>query len=315
MDFKIKILKGEDISAPPNDNENIFIDRRKNSEALLMILAGYKPYLFEDVFARVKAFAPKDFDICITSSGLFDETLNKIAAENNWSYLSTAENIIPLAQNLTIMVHEKATIIFKMDEDIFTTAGTFETLIKTYNHVQRFGHYNVGFVAPLIPINGYGHIRVLEKLGLLEFYEKNFEPTLYAANNTKMIEKSPEVAKFFWGEGGIVPSIDVMNLAFKIQKISYSICPIRFSIGLIMFRRNFWKFMGGWQLPEKGAGLGDDEAQICQFCAAMSFAMVIAENAVVGHLSFGQQNAAMKEYYLAHREKFRCPEYKNLGGN
>ena len=114
MDFKIKILKGEDISAPPNDNENIFIDRRKNSEALLMILAGYKPYLFEDVFARVKAFAPKDFDICITSSGLFDETLNKIAAENNWSYLSTAENIIPLAQNLTIMVHEKATIIFKI---------------------------------------------------------------------------------------------------------------------------------------------------------------------------------------------------------
>lgn len=271
-------------------------------------MAGYKPYLFEDIFARVKAFAPKELDICIASSGLFDETLNKIAAENDWSYLSTAQNNIPLVQNLAIAIHENANFIFKMDEDIFVTAGCFETMLKTYNHVQTRGHYNVGFVAPLIPINGYCHIQLLEKLGLLETYEKTFEPVLYGAQPHRMIEKSPDVAKFFWGEGGTIPSIDAMNAAFQIQKMSYSICSIRFSIGLILFHRDLWRAMGGWQMPPpNNPGLGTDEAQICQFCVAVSLAMVVAENAVVGHLSFGQQNAAMKEYYLSHREIFRCP--------
>ena len=272
-----------------------------------MILAGYKPYLFEDVFARVKAFTPNQFDICITSSGLFDETLNQIAAENDWSYLSMAQNNIPLAMNAAIMVHDKAEFIYKMDEDIFVTNGCFETLLKTYDYVLHYGHYNVGFVAPLIPINGYGHIRVLEKLGLLETYEKTFERTLYGAQGHRMIEKSPEVAKFFWGEGGFVPSIDRMNAAFQIQKISYSICSIRFSIGLILFNREIWKYMGGWRVVPNKIGLGVDEDQICTFCMAYSFGIIVSENAVVGHLSFGKQNAAMKEYYLAHKDKFRCP--------
>ena len=166
MNVEVKVVDGRNYHAPPRlPDENILIDRRKNSNILLIILAGYKSFCYEDVFARVKAFTPKKFDICITSSGLFDETLNKIAAENGWSYLSTAQNNIPLAQNLAIKIHDKAEFIYKMDEDIFVTDGCFETLMKTYRHVLRHGHYNVGFVAPLIPINGYGHIRVLEKLG------------------------------------------------------------------------------------------------------------------------------------------------------
>ena len=290
-------------------DKNIFIDRKKNSKHLLMILAGYKPFLFEDVFARVKAFTPKQFDVCILSSGLFDETLNKIAAENSWSYLSTAQNNIPLVQNLAIMLHDRAEFLFKMDEDIFLTAGVFDTLLKTGRHVQEHGHYKVGFVAPLIPINGYGHVRLLEKLGLIETYEKTFEPVFYGAQHSRMIEKSPDVAKFFWGAGGFVPSIDVLNDAFRIQKISYSICPVRFSIGFILFRRELWKRMDGWQLPPSNhPGLGSDEEQICHSCLELSLAMVVAENAVVGHLSFRQQNKAMKEYYLTHREVFRCPK-------
>ena len=259
-----------------------------------MILAGYKPFLYEDVFARVKAFTPKHFDICVMSSGLFDETLNTIAAENDWSYLSTAENNIPLVQNLAIMLHERAELLFKMDEDIFITEGVFDTLMKTANHVQRYGHYNVGFVAPLIPINSYGHIRLLEKLGV---------------HISRMLYSNPNVAKFFWGEGGFIPPIDEMNAAFQSQKISYSICSVRFSIGFIHYHRIFWKLMDGWELPQNTSNvLGLDEMQICKFCTLSSSAMVVAENAVVGHLSFGQQNAAMKEYYLAHREKFRCPK-------
>lgn len=301
------------VPPPPRKNfdverkENIFVDRRKNSNGLLVILAGYKPYLFDSIFARVKAFAPKNLDICIASSGLYDEKLYKIAAKNNWSYLSTVQNNIPLAQNLAIMLHESAELLYKMDEDIFVTEGSFETLLKTYEYVQNHEPYNVGFVAPLIPINGYGHVRLLEKLGLRETYEKIFEPVLYAAQPLRMLEKSPEVAKFFWGEGEIFPSIDKINQAFQMQKISYGVCSIRFSIGFILIHKNLWKAMGGWALPPVGYGMGMDEMQLCQFCTLNSLAMVISENTVVGHLSFGQQNDAMKEYYLTHRKKFRCP--------
>ena len=249
-----------------------------------MILAGYKPFLYEDVFARVKAFTPKHFDVCVMSSGLFDETLNQIAAENNWSYLSTAENNIPLVQNLAIMLHPQAEFIYKMDEDIFR------------------------FVAPLIPINPYGYVRLLEKLGLIETYEKMFEPVYYGANN-RMITTNLDVAKFFWGEGGIFPSIDKMNAAFQNQKISYSICSIRFTIGMIMFHRDLWLTMDGLKVNQVGNyGLGLDEWVICQFCVMEALAMVVAENAVVGHLCFCSLTSAMKEYYLTHRERFRCPK-------
>lgn len=312
MSINVTVINGRNRTdiypAPTQSNENIFIDRRKNSNGLLIILAGYKPYLFEDVFSRLKIFAPKELDICLTSSGLFDETLNKIAAENNWSYLSTAQNNVPLIQNLAIMLHERAEFIFKMDEDIFVTEGCFDTLLKTAAHIEMHSRYRVGFVAPLIPLNSFGHALILEKLGLIETYEKIFEKIVYAVHISRMIYSNPDVAKFFWGEGGFFPSIDRMNDAFKIQKMKYSICPVRFSIGFILFLRKFWKAMGGWQLPPPNSwGPGLDEEQICQFCALQSLAMVVSENAVVGHFSFADQNEAMKEYYFTHREKFRCP--------
>ena len=308
MHVDIVRISGDSNNPLSQPGTNLFVDRRKNSAFLLMILAGYKSFLYEDIFARVKKFVPVHFDVCIISSGLFDETLNKIAAKNDWSYLSTTQNNVPLIQNLAIMIHEQAEWLFKMDEDIFITEGVFDTLLKTYVHVQTHGHFNVGFVAPLIPINSYGHIRLLEKLGLIETYEKTFEKLVYAVHISRMLYSNPEVAKFFWGEGGIVPSIDAMNAAFRIQKMEYSVCSVRFSIGFILFHRNLWKAMGGWQLPPPDSwGPGLDEEQICKFCVAASLGMVVAENAVVGHLSFGDQNTPMKEYYLTHREVFRCP--------
>lgn len=312
FNFNVKILKDNFVPPPSTlgealERENLFFDRRKNSPYLLIILAGYKPYLFDDVLARVKKFVPNVFDVCITSSGLFDEKLFTVANENNWSYLSTTQNNVSLAQNLALLLHENAQLIFKMDEDIFVTQNCFDILVQTYNYVQTKGRYNVGFVAPLIPINGYGHVRILEKLDLVEYYEKNFEKIMYGAQPTRMIEKSHEAAKFFWGEGNVIPSIDLLNIAFQIQKMEYRACSVRFSIGLILFHKNLWKAMGGWKMPVIGAGIGVDEAQICNFCVAQSLGMIISENTVVGHLSFGQQNDAMKEYYLTHREKFRCP--------
>ena len=151
-----------------------FHNRRKNSSLLVMILAGYKPFLWDNVFARIKAFAPDDADVCVISSGKYDSTLAEFAEKNNWSYLSTKRNCV-LAQNKAILLHPSAEFIYKIDEDIFTTKNSFSVMMNTYRKVIADGLYEPGFVAPLLPINAYAHVRVLEKLGLTEIYTQKFE--------------------------------------------------------------------------------------------------------------------------------------------
>ena len=135
-------------------------------------------------------------------------------------------------------------------------------------------------------------------------YERKFEKVKYFSGRNRMIEASPEVAKFFWGEGGIVPHIDDIAERFYSDECVYRACPIRFSIGFILFTREMWQSMGMFRVPLHGAGMGQDEKQIC--CQAMMFskAVIVSENTVAGHLSFGLQNEAMHEYYLQHRDRF-----------
>ena len=281
-----------------------FQDRRKNADTLIVILAGYKPFLWNDVFERIKRFAPSEADICIVSSGKYDERLIDIAARNGWSYLSTKRNCVALAQNVAINLHTEAEFIYKIDEDIFVTEHCFDILMKTYERVKSDGLYEAGFVAPLIPLNAYAHVRVLDKLGLIDVYEKKFERAKYCSGRNRMIEASPEVAKFFWGEGDNVPTIDEMSERFHADEFEYRACPIRFSIGFILFTREIWNLMGMWRVPLRGTGMGNDEIQICCLAMSKSKAVIVSENAVAGHLSFGLQNEVMKDYYLSHRDIF-----------
>ena len=184
MEIKVEHVDGfheYDCSGLAADKKNFFIDRRKNLKKILFVLAGYKPYLYEDVLGRVKIFVPADMEICLISSGLYDERLNTIAADNGWSYVVTGRNCLTMAQNIAIALHPEAEYLFKMDEDIFVTKHCFHKILDTYNRVLESGLYNIGFVAPLIPINGYGHIRVLRKLGMIGMYEKMFEKVKCAA--------------------------------------------------------------------------------------------------------------------------------------
>ena len=249
-------------------------------------------------------FAPEDMDVCIVSSGLYDEKLSEYAKNNNWSYLSVKRNCVSLAQNIAINIHHNAEYIYKMDEDIFLTKGCFKTLLQTYNQAEKDGVYKVGFVAPLIPINGYGNARILNKLNLVKTYEKKFEKVMIAAGPDKMVENNPDVAKFFWGEGNIVPSIDEMNKIFQLEPLAYKVCPIRFSIGFILFSRKCWNDMGMWRVPFFGTAMGQDEVQICSCAMTDSRAIIVSENTVVGHLSFGKQNEPMKKYFLEHKDVF-----------
>lgn len=285
-----------------------FIDRKKDSDKLCVILAGYKKLLWDDVFERLIKFAPKDMDVCIVSSGLYDETLNKIAEENNWSYLSLKQNKVTLVQNIAINLHPKAKLIYKIDEDIFITKNFFSQLLETYERVEKESHYRIGFVAPLLPINGYSNVDILEKTGLLEEFENKFGKAYHDGGANEKIIKNPDIAKFMWGETSEkLRNIDKLSEEFSKKEFEYSICPIRFSIGAILFSRDIWEDMGRFEV-KAGANMGRDEAQMCLYCMIESKAIVVSENTIAGHFSYGPQTKAMEEYYKKNREVFKLKD-------
>lgn len=284
-------------------NPNFFYNLSNNQEKCCIILAGYKEFLWDVVFSRIKMFIPDDIDVCVVSSGLFSEKLHEICKKNNWSYMTTKRNSIPLALNTAIKYFPNANKIYKIDEDMFITKNFFSKTYECYNNAKNSDFFP-GFVGPIIPINGYGHLKVLKEYSLEEEYEKRFEKPKYAAGPNRLIEKDPQVAKFFWGDTDHIPSIDEMDDKFSKNEISFSPCPIRFSIGAILFERSTWENMGYFTVDLFSSGLGRDELQICSLPVNKSQAIIVCENTLVGHLSFRLQNDAMKEYFLNHPEKF-----------
>ena len=280
-----------------------FENRKKDFSKLCIIIAGYKPFLYSTIFKRIEKFIPKDIEVCIVSSGKYEKELSKIAEDNEWSYLSTKRNCVSLAQNIAIKLFDKAEYIYKLDEDIFVTKGYFETLYKTYKDCENNGDYQVGIVAPTIPINGYGNLNILKRFNIEKLYTEKFERPKYAAGRNRKIESDPNVAKFMWGENEYLPTIDEMNYQMSNDKFSYNACPIRFSIGAILFKRKFWEDMQYFKV-KRGNCLGIDEEQICSFCIISSRVILVSNNTVVGHLSFGTQNEEMKKYFITNITKF-----------
>lgn len=280
-----------------------FENRKKDFSKLCIIIAGYKPFLYSTIFKRIEKFIPKDIEVCIVSSGKYEKELSKIAEDNEWSYLSTKRNCVSLAQNIAIKLFDKAEYIYKLDEDIFVTKGYFETLYKTYKDCENNGDYQVGIVAPTIPINGYGNLNILKRFNMEKVYTEKFERPKYAAGRNRKIESDPNVAKFMWGENEYLPTIDEMNYQMSNDKFSYNACPIRFSIGAILFKRKFWEDMQYFKV-KRGNCLGIDEEQICSFCIISSRVILVSNNTVVGHLSFGTQNEEMKKYFITNITKF-----------
>ena len=283
-----------------------FVDRRRNLKKVCFVLGGYKDFLWDDVFARLQRYVPDDVEVCILSSGIWNEKLAYIADKNSWSYLSTSLNSVTLIQNMAISFFPHGEWIYKMDEDIFLTKSSFEALMRAYIFAEDNTRYEIGFSAPLIPLNGYGYIRLLEQLGKLDEYDKKFERALCGGNCKRMIESEAEAAAFMWGFEGNIPQLDRLNEIFGKQVGKYSICNVRFSIGFILYHRSFWEKIQGFDVSG-GVDLGMDEDKIGRLCMNDSYAIVVAEDIVVGHFSFGKQTEYMKKLYEKNREWFAMP--------
>lgn len=283
-----------------------FTDRSHQSDRLCIILAGYKEYLYPVVFGRIIQFAPKDMDICVCTAGMRSDEIAELCEKNGWSYLSTKRNNVALIQNIAIHLHPSAEFIYKLDEDIFITEGYFEHMLAAYQHAES-GWYKPGVIAPLIPINGYGHVRVLQKLDLMSKYIEHFGKPRYDAEDDCPVVCKPQVARFFWGEANLVPSIDEMNSIFSKGTLEERPCAIKFSIGAILFKRDLWTSMNTFPVSLLH-NLGSDERSLVEYCSYSSRPIMVSENVLVGHLGFRLQNRDMMNYYLKNKERFEIHE-------
>ena len=302
--------QGNELSAVSLSRKYAFIDRSKGNENLCIVLAGYKQPLWDEVFSRLAKFSPDNLDVCVMTSGLENEALKNIAEEHGWSYLSTEANHLSLIQNIAIEVHPSAKWIYKIDEDMFLTEGFFETLRETYDLALNDTIYVPAFVSPLINVSCYGHLRLLEKCGLTNDFRETGLTTMKLTdglNHDVEVLRDPAVARYMWGETQpVLRDIDALTRRFMKDDLSFTVCPVRYSIGAILFTREAWMQFGGFPLTFVGGpyGLGDDEEHICHYACFTGRAMVVSENCVVGHLGYGPQTEEMLRYYLDHKDRF-----------
>lgn len=261
-----------------------FVNRGNNYKNLLYILAGYKPELWGNVFERIRKENLEEFDICIISSGVCSPKLKSIAEQNGWSYIYSKRNFISNIQNYTISQFPNAEVIWKLDEDMFICADYFKILQETKRKAEAELDYEIGFVGPLIPINSYGYIRFLKHCNKLQEYEKRFGVAKVGFEEPKAINLHTAFAnQFLWEVTG---NLDEKAKEFNRGKLNYSVCFGRFSIGAIMFERRLWADMGGFGRDCYPCD-GRDEIDILLYCALHSKAIVVAEDALVGHYCFG----------------------------
>lgn len=276
-----------------------FIDRRKGMDKILFILSGYKHFLWTYVFDRVIRFLPEDVEVCLCSSGLFDEELNAVAEQNGWSYLSTEINSVTLIQNVAYSVYEDCTWFYKMDEDIFLTKDSLAKLHTAYIRASGTMPYHIGIMAPLIPLNEYGYRYVLQKYGCMDDFEERYGRAYFGGDGK--IVNTPDIAPYMWGKYGTLPTIDEMATDFNTEE--FTVCATRFNIGLILFKRSIWEDMNGFTVTGS-KDLGADEEEMCAWCSVYSRAIMVTHDVVAGHFAFGCQGVVMNQYIKDFPKKF-----------
>ena len=262
-----------------------FKDRQNGRRELLIIVMGYKRPLWPYFFPRLEKFLPDKMDVCIVCPGFTEhKDLEAICEEKNWSILLCYQNKISKAKNVAILNHPKAEMIFKIDEDIMLTEHFFPGMMDLHDKANAEPSFNLGYVAPLLNINGYSYHHLLDKLEARNKYESRFGVAKSACVDLE-VWSNGEAAEFMWD---LIDPLDENAANLFLGSNTYTICPHRFSIGAVLFSRELWEEMNYFRHGEEGY-LGMEEIQLAEHCAAEAKLVVVSDEILIGHFSFGPQ--------------------------
>lgn len=279
-------------------NKYVFDNRTKNAENMLLIIAGYQEYYWDTVLHKVKkneVMFEEKIDVCICVPGANGEKLRQVCQKNNWSYLWIKEDKLSLVQNIAIQLFPRAEWIYKIDEDIILSDNYFAKMKAAYVRSEEDDACNmqVGFVAPLININAFGAKPFLKTISKYDEYISKFGELQVGLKEP--IHMSKEVAKWIWQQS--IPFDKVAEIVENENKEKIAVCPHRFSIGAILFKRSFWDDLGAFVVDLEMA-MGVEERQVCAFCMNEMRGIYIAMDTFVGHLGFQYQKQEVKEFFI-----------------
>jgi hypothetical protein len=268
-----------------------FIDRQRGHKHLLLVIAGYKRPLWPYFFDRLERFLPSNIDVCIVCPGFTEHPdLEKKCQDEDWSILLCYQNKISKAKNVAILNHPKAQLIYKIDEDIMITERFFEGMATLFRQADENPEFHLGYVAPLLNVNGYSYHRLLDLRDQKKRYESRFGPATSACVGIEAWSNG-EAAEFLWD---IIEPLDESATALYQNGERYTICPHRFSIGAFLFPRSLWENLNYFKHGDE-AYLGMEEVQLAEYCAREALQVVVSDEILVGHFSFGPQYHRMLE--------------------
>jgi hypothetical protein len=185
---------------------------------------------------------PIDWDLCTLTAGRYDSSLTVFFAKNSHLYLSTQRNKPSLALNIAIksvqwhIGHAKSMKIFLLQR--------ISNLKTDYMRIKAQVDYGPGAVAPVLNINGVTSRIFIKEMNLLSAHQPEFNEKLISCEDVN-IHHNPDAAKWIWDKS---PPLDITAKRFS-NTDAYTLFPTRFSIGAILFEREF------------GKGLADSEAR------------------------------------------------------
>lgn len=285
-----------------------FINYSQNKGQLCMVLAGYKEELWDVVFDRLDRYCNSDIDICVLSAGKHVDRLREICREKHWSYLATSVNNVCLAQNECIKLFPNAKYIFKIDEDMFVTKHSFNKLYRHLRDVEKQAdsYFVPSCIVPMINVNTVTMIDLLQQdVEILAEFEDRFGKVVITngLHHHQYLLENPEIAMYMWEH------FDIDDTRLTIDE--RVLCPFRFSIGMILFKREMWEMMGGFpdtsnsEKEYERIGLGVDEKAICTFAMLKAMPMLIDRSVLVGHLGYGPQSKEMIKFFKENEKLFK----------
>ena len=253
---------------------------------MLFVLSGYKPYLWEDVFQRIKSYQTDELEVCIASSGKYCEELSDLCKRNKCVYVSTKLNNICVVTNIVMKLFDKAEYIFKLDEDIYIPKNYFTDMMNAYEYIEKHEDCQIGYICPVLPLGFYGMHEFLQRKECVEEYEERFgKHRIGGTVVNPVFRQKGGVDSFIWEKMGV---FDTCAEEYHADGFSYEACVARSGIAAILFKRDFWDRLGGLKhFRGKGLGSEGDEGQITTFCALNFQLTFCVKNILVGHFAFG----------------------------
>jgi hypothetical protein len=282
----------------------LIVDNRNNYDNLLIIVAWYQDYIYDKVLERVQKNMEPNIDVCVVTPWKKDEELIKYCSKYWWSYLCTKDNKLSLAQNIAIKLHRKAQFIYKMDEDIFITEWFFSNLKEKYQLTIENSEFIPWAITPVININGFTYSYFLKTINKKEEFEKNFSKIKQEVwKEWKNIRYSGEIAEYM--RKNTLPIDKTQERFFKNIDISktFNSNSVKYSIWCFMIPRYIWEGMGWFDVAFEW-WLWKEETQFLSYTINESRPIILCENCLCWHFSFGPQKRRMKDFFEKNRDLF-----------